>query len=255
MANHGTNFVGAGHRLEDAPGDSQRMIKLRADIKELPKSIAAASQALQELASQENELVDEELTRLDQALDRSSRILADILNQHQRPQDDDLPPALGLAQLNAILPTLHDLVEGLKDADRHANASLRGSQSHRERLIEHNNQYLKPVHATLGSIETNVDAEEGMLEANVNKTATDAEVAKEDVEELSTQVREKQTEIKTHEEDLRPKREAASELERRAEEALRKSAEERREAERLRDVRFPHPIPVGLLYFDSVPRC
>lgn len=244
MANHGTNFVGAGHRLEDAPGEPQRMIKIRADITELNKSIVNAGQAMPGLGSQENDLVGEELTKLDQTLNRSSRILADILNQHQRAQDDDLPPAPGLAQVNAILPTLHELVESLKAADQHANASLKGSQSHRERLIEHKNQYIMPVKATFKSIQMNVEAEKGVLEGNVNKTSIEAELAKEDSEELSMRVQEKQTEISAHEEDLQRKRKEVSELEKQAKEALQKSVEERKEAERLRDVSFPNPIPV-----------
>jgi len=194
-----------------------------------------ASQALPALGSQENNVVGEELTKLDQALNRSSRILADILSQHQRAQDDDLPPALGLVQVNAILPSLHELVEGLKTADQHANASLNGSQSHLKSLTEHKNQYLKPVNAIFKSVQVNVDAEKSVLKANVNKTTIEAELAKEESEELSLQVQEKQTEISAHEEDLQRKRMEVNELETRAKEALQKSDKERKEAERLRD--------------------
>jgi len=193
------------------------MIKIQADITELNKSMVNASQALPALGSQENDVVGEELPKLDQALNRFSRILADILNQHQRAQDDDLPPALGLAQVNSILPTLHELVEGLKAADKHANASLKGSQSHLERLIEHRNQYLKPVKATFKSIQVNVDGEKSVLEANANKTTIEAGLVKENSEALSMQVPEKQTEISAREEDLQRKRKEVSERKTRAE--------------------------------------
>jgi hypothetical protein len=135
-------------------------------------------------------------------------------------------------------------VEGLKAADKHANASLKGSQSHLERLIEHKNQYLKPVKATFKSIQVNVDAEKSVLEANANKTTIEAGLAKENSEALSMQVQEKQTEISAHEEDLQRKRKEVSERKTRAKKALQKSVEERKEAERLRDVSFSHPIPV-----------
>jgi hypothetical protein len=129
-------------------------------------------------------------------------------------------------------------VEGLKAADRHANASLKGSQSNLERLIEHKNQYLKPIKATFKSIQVNVDAEKSVLEANVNKTTIEAELAKEDSAELSVQAQKKQIEISTHEEDLQRKRKEVSELETRAKKALQRSVEERKEAERLREVSF-----------------
>jgi hypothetical protein len=71
---------------------SKRMIKIRADITELNKPMVNASQALPAPGSQENDVVSEELTKLDQSLNQSSRILADILNQHQKAQDDGLAP-------------------------------------------------------------------------------------------------------------------------------------------------------------------
>jgi hypothetical protein len=218
---------GQGRRLGDTEGHSSRMVELQADITKLKHSVAIAKRTLPSIESQAQRNIDSGLTQLNQDLIQANIALSEILNEPQAPD-----------QIDVTRQSLRQLVSHLKAANKLANDSIEESQHIRESTIEHMNHYLKPVNSTFKSINKNIKAEQGILQANARRTKRQAETSLIVSRDLQVDIQTKQTEISTHQIALDEQREEVRILEARKKEAVRMMEEEEAEADRLQKVRL-----------------
>ena len=141
-------------------------------------------------------------------------------------------------KIDVTRQSLRQLVSHLKAANKLANDSVEESQHIRENTIEHMNHYLKPVNSTFKSINKNIKAEQGILQANARRTKRQAETSLIVSRDLQVDIQTKQTEISTHQIALDEQREEVRILEARKKEAVRMMEEEEAEADRLQKVRL-----------------
>jgi hypothetical protein len=145
--------------------------------------------------------------------------------------------SIRLRKENSCSLDFSELIDAIEQAERHASASLKTSQSHREELIEQNKKNMKPVDASFKVVKKHIEYEDDILKSNVNLTTILADATESALDELATQIPEKQQEIITHDEDLKLKQEPVRELQTRTGVAQTDREFQLADAERLRKVR------------------